>query len=159
MLVKVNAAVRQIPSLCQSRIRSLNDSDGSGVMTSPLFFPLLSSISSARKGKSETDEYKDNLHKLSGCLRGQRGLLFTNSTKDEVTKWFESYSDIDFARTGCSAEDDVVLNEGPLEQFSHSMEPQVSATILLFIPSVAEMNVGCVRIIIIVHIGCGSSRY
>jgi len=76
-------------------------------------------------GKSETDEYKDNLHKLSGCLRGQRGLLFTNSTKDEVTKWFESYSDIDFARTGCSTEEDVVLNEGPLEQFSHSMEPQL----------------------------------
>ena len=76
-------------------------------------------------GKSETDEYKENLHKLSGCLRGQRGLLFTNSTKDEVTKWFEAYSDTDYARTGCAAEQDVELKEGPLEQFAHSMEPQV----------------------------------
>jgi len=76
-------------------------------------------------GKSETDEYKENLHKLSGCLRGQRGLLFTNSTKDEVTKWFEAYSDTDYARTGCAAEQDVELKEGPLEQFAHSMEPQL----------------------------------
>jgi len=76
-------------------------------------------------GKSETDEYKDNLHRVSGCLRGQRGLLFTNSTKDEVTKWFESYADVDFARTGCVAEQEVALKEGPLEQFTHSMEPQL----------------------------------
>jgi len=76
-------------------------------------------------GKSETDEYKDNLHRVSGCLRGQRGLLFTNCTKDEVTKWFESYADVDFARTGCVAEQEVALKEGPLEQFTHSMEPQL----------------------------------
>jgi len=76
-------------------------------------------------GKNETEEYKDNLHQVSGCLRGQRGLLFTNSTKDEVTQWFESYADVDFARTGCTAEQEVVLKEGPLEQFTHSMEPQL----------------------------------
>jgi len=76
-------------------------------------------------GKSPTDEYKDNLHKLNGCLKGQRGLLFTNSTKDEVANWFDSYADVDFARTGCTAEKEVVLKEGPLEQFTHSMEPQL----------------------------------
>jgi len=76
-------------------------------------------------GKSETDEYKDNLHRVSACLRGQRGLLLTNSTQAEVKTWFESYSDLDFARTGCAAEKEVVLKEGPLEGFSHSMEPQL----------------------------------
>lgn len=76
-------------------------------------------------GKSPTDEYKDNLHKVNGCLKGQRGLLFTNSTKEEVTNWFNSYADQDFARTGCTAENEVVLKEGPLEQFPHNMEPQL----------------------------------
>jgi len=76
-------------------------------------------------GKSETEEYKDNFHKVSGCLKGQRGLLFTNSTKEEVSNWFNAYSDRDFARTGCSAEKEIVLKEGPLEGFSHSMEPQL----------------------------------
>jgi len=75
-------------------------------------------------GKSEAKEYKNNLHRISGCLKGQRGLLFTNSTKDEVTKWFESYADVDFARTGCTAEREVILKEG-IEQFTHSMEPQL----------------------------------
>jgi len=76
-------------------------------------------------GKSTTDEYKDNLHKVSGALKGQRGLLFTNSTKEEVTNWFNSYADVDFARTGCAAEKEVLLKEGPLEQFPHNMEPQL----------------------------------
>lgn len=76
-------------------------------------------------GRSSEDEYKDNLHKVNACLKGQRGLLFTNSTKDEVLKWFDAYADVDFARTGCAVDEEIVLQEGPLEQFTHSMEPQL----------------------------------
>ncbi|KAK0143941.1 mRNA turnover protein 4 [Merluccius polli] len=35
-------------------------------------------------GKGQTDEYKDNLHKVSKHLKGEVGVLFTNKTKDEV---------------------------------------------------------------------------
>lgn len=37
-------------------------------------------------GRTQEDEYKDNLHKLSTQLRGQSGLLFTNKSKKEVLR-------------------------------------------------------------------------
>nr|XP_033778414.1 mRNA turnover protein 4 homolog isoform X3 [Geotrypetes seraphini] len=76
-------------------------------------------------GKSSTDEYKDNLHKLSKCLRGEVGLLFTNRTKEEVNDWFAQFKETDYARAGNKATFTVTLDAGPLEQFPHSMEPQL----------------------------------
>lgn len=76
-------------------------------------------------GKGETDEYKDNLHKVTKHLRGEVGVLFTNKTKDEVQDYFNDFKETDFARAGNQAQMDVTLDEGPLEQFTHSMEPQL----------------------------------
>ncbi|XP_032087817.1 mRNA turnover protein 4 homolog [Thamnophis elegans] len=76
-------------------------------------------------GHSPSDEYKDNLHEVSKHLRGEVGLLFTNRTKDEVIKWFSQFRETDFARAGNKATLTVSLDMGPLEQFSHSMEPQL----------------------------------
>ncbi|XP_072282211.1 mRNA turnover protein 4 homolog [Pyxicephalus adspersus] len=76
-------------------------------------------------GKGPSDEYKDNLHQLSKCLKGEVGLLFTNRTQEEVKEWFDQFQEIDFARAGNKATLDVVLEAGPLEQFTHSMEPQL----------------------------------
>ena len=38
-------------------------------------------------GRGVEDEYRDNLHKISRQLTGERGLLFTNQSKDEVLKY------------------------------------------------------------------------
>lgn len=76
-------------------------------------------------GKNPTDEYKDNLHKVSRFLRGEVGVLFTNKTKDEVQEYFSHFKETDFARAGNKAPMAVKLDEGPLEQFPHSMEPQL----------------------------------
>ncbi|NP_001079849.1 MRT4 homolog, ribosome maturation factor L homeolog [Xenopus laevis] len=76
-------------------------------------------------GKGVSDEYKDNLHKLSKCLKGEVGLLFTNRTEKEVEEWFDQYKETDFARAGNKATYSVVLDAGPLDQFTHSMEPQL----------------------------------
>ncbi|GAB6028285.1 mRNA turnover 4 [Chamberlinius hualienensis] len=76
-------------------------------------------------GKSPEDECKDNIHKLSNKLKGQCGLLFTNSTKEEVLKYFSKYSEPDYARAGNKAIQTIVLDKGPLPQFPHSMEPQL----------------------------------
>ncbi|XP_051768795.1 mRNA turnover protein 4 homolog [Ctenopharyngodon idella] len=76
-------------------------------------------------GKGPTDEYKDNLHKLSRFLRGEVGVLFTNKTKDEVQEYFSNFKEMDYARAGNVATMAVTLDEGPLEQFPHSMEPQL----------------------------------
>ncbi|XP_016365785.1 mRNA turnover protein 4 homolog [Sinocyclocheilus rhinocerous] len=76
-------------------------------------------------GKGPTDEYKDNLHKVSKFLRGEVGVLFTNKTKDEVQEYFSSFKEVDYARAGNVATMAMMLDEGPLEQFPHSMEPQL----------------------------------
>lgn len=76
-------------------------------------------------GRSPSDEYKDNLHQVSKKLRGEVGLLFTNRTKEEVNEWFTKYIEMDYARAGNKATFTVSLDPGPLEQFPHSMEPQL----------------------------------
>ncbi|XP_018580713.1 mRNA turnover protein 4 homolog [Scleropages formosus] len=76
-------------------------------------------------GKGPSDEYKDNLHKVNKFLKGEVGLLFTNKTKEEVQEYFSHFKEVDFARAGNKANMTVTLDEGPLEQFPHSMEPQL----------------------------------
>jgi len=76
-------------------------------------------------GKSPQTEIMEGLHKLSKNLVNDVGVLFTNKPRDEVLKWFQDYSEHDFARAGNIAGSTVDLNEGPLTQFSHAMEPHL----------------------------------
>ncbi|KAJ8477870.1 hypothetical protein OPV22_021597 [Ensete ventricosum] len=74
-------------------------------------------------GRSVADEVKPGIHKLSKFLRGDAGLLCTNLAKEEVQRIFQEYEEHDFARTGSIATEKVELKEGPLDQFTHEMEP------------------------------------
>ena len=76
-------------------------------------------------GNTEAEEYSDNLHLISKCLKNECGLLATNQSQDDVMEYFSNLSEPDFARTGGVATETVELKEGVLEQFSHSMEPQL----------------------------------
>lgn len=60
---------------------------------------------------------------LSKCLKGYCGLLFTDTPKDEVIEWFNSFSIEDYARSGFKTPATIKLEEGPLKQFPHSQEP------------------------------------
>lgn len=74
-------------------------------------------------GKSEAEEQKEGLHQASELIHGFCGLFFTNLPKSEVIRGFQEFEELDFARTGSVATETVELQEGPLEQFSHDMEP------------------------------------
>ena len=76
-------------------------------------------------GNSEAEEYSDNLHLVSRCLKNECGLLATNQSQDDVIEYFTHLSEPDFARTGGVAADTVELKQGALEMFPHSMEPQL----------------------------------
>ncbi|XP_056590720.1 mRNA turnover protein 4 homolog [Triplophysa dalaica] len=89
------------------------------------FFLGKNKVMTIALGKGPTDEYKDNLHKVSRFLRGEVGVLFTNKTKEEVKEYFSNFKEVDYARAGNQATMAVTLDEGPLEQFPHSMEPQL----------------------------------
>jgi len=72
-------------------------------------------------GTSEADEHKPSLHKVSQCVKGDCGLLFTDKPKDEVVSFFKSFSEANFARSGCVATEDISVKRGPLT-FPGSME-------------------------------------
>jgi len=74
-------------------------------------------------GKSEEDEMKPKIHLLSENITGNCGLLMTNESEASVIKYFETYKQLDFAKTGYIATETIQLRAGPLIQFNHSMEP------------------------------------
>jgi len=76
-------------------------------------------------GKTEEEEYGENLHKLCNLLRGECGILFTNEKTEDVLEYFQNLAQSDFARTGGICTETVILPEGPLPEFSHAIEPQL----------------------------------
>uniref|UniRef100_A0A023FER8 Ribosome assembly factor mrt4 n=1 Tax=Amblyomma cajennense TaxID=34607 RepID=A0A023FER8_AMBCJ len=76
-------------------------------------------------GRFIDEDHRENLHKVSERLRGQCGLFFTNAPKEKVLQWFDEYQDADFARAGFRATQRVLLDQGPLPQFQHSLEPHL----------------------------------
>jgi len=89
------------------------------------FFLGKNKVMALALGRSAEEEIADNLHKVTQFLAGQKGLLFTNQTKEEVLEYFDSLSESDYARSGDIATETVLLKEGLLEQFPHSIEPQL----------------------------------
>ncbi|KAI5635745.1 ribosomal protein l10 domain-containing protein [Phthorimaea operculella] len=76
-------------------------------------------------GRTKSDEVEDQLNLLSKKLKGQCGLVMTNRDVPDVLQWFKNYEDTEFARSGFVATKDVIIPKGPLEDFSHTMEPQL----------------------------------
>ncbi|PIA32415.1 hypothetical protein AQUCO_04500191v1 [Aquilegia coerulea] len=91
--------------------------------TSSRFFLGSNKVMQISLGRSDSDEVRPGLHKVSKLLHGNSGLFFTNLPKEEVIRLFEAYEEHDFARTGSTATEKVELHEGPLDQFTHEMEP------------------------------------
>lgn len=91
--------------------------------SSSRFFLGSNKVMQVSLGRSVADEVRPGLHKVSKLLRGDSGLCCTNLPTDEVLRLFNEYEEYDFARTGSTATEKVELNEGPLDQFTHEMEP------------------------------------
>ncbi|MFS7985838.1 putative ribosomal protein L10P [Helianthus anomalus] len=87
------------------------------------FFLGSNKVMQVALGRSDSDEIRTGLHKVSKLLRGDSGLCVTNISKEEAQRIFNAYEDYDFARTGSIATETVELKEGPLDQFTHEMEP------------------------------------
>lgn len=76
-------------------------------------------------GTSKATEPEKHLHKLSSRIDNQCGLLFTSRDKEEVQKWFDEYSAMEYARSGFRATETVEIEEGPQDEFCHSIEPHI----------------------------------
>ncbi|XP_009791062.1 uncharacterized protein LOC107773865 [Nicotiana tabacum] len=91
--------------------------------SSSRFFLGSNKVMQVALGRSVSDEIRPGLHKISKLVRGDSGLCFTNLSKEEVQRLFNEFEEYDFARTGSAATEKVELQEGPLDQFTHEMEP------------------------------------
>ncbi|XP_071529368.1 mRNA turnover protein 4 homolog [Panulirus ornatus] len=87
------------------------------------FFLGKNKVMALALGRTPEEEMYDNLHKVSQKLIGQRGLLFTNSTKKEVLDYFDNKKYPVYPHAGDLASETVELKQGLLEQFSYSLEP------------------------------------
>ena len=102
-------------------------------------------------GTTPEEEHKPGLHKLAQVrspvflsqvktaysplqlIKGQVGLLFTDSEPSEVTEWFDDFKQPEFARAGNIATRTVILPVGPVmqrhsdppEPFPHNEDPQL----------------------------------
>ncbi|KAF9241206.1 ribosomal protein L10-domain-containing protein, partial [Melanogaster broomeanus] len=84
-------------------------------------------------GTTPEEEHRPGLHKLAQQIKGQVGLLFTDTEPQEVVEWFDDFRQPDFARSGNLASRTVILPAGPVmrvhsdppEHFPHNEDPQL----------------------------------
>ncbi|KRX96333.1 mRNA turnover protein 4 -like protein, partial [Trichinella pseudospiralis] len=74
-------------------------------------------------GRIPSEEYKRNLCKLSSALVGQRGLMFSNLSVDDIIRDLKKLEQPEFARSGNKATETVTISAGPLGQFQFTIEP------------------------------------
>ncbi|XP_072944985.1 mRNA turnover protein 4 homolog [Epargyreus clarus] len=76
-------------------------------------------------GRNKSDEVEEQLNMISKRLKGQCGLLMTNRDVPDVLQWFKDFQEPEYARAGFVATRDVILPQGPLQDFSHTIEPHL----------------------------------
>jgi len=84
-------------------------------------------------GTTPEEERQPGLRNIASKIKGQVGLLFTNTPPSEVTAWFDDFRPLDFARSGTKATQTFTIPSGPImqqhseppEPFPHNEEPQL----------------------------------
>lgn len=96
---------------------------------SKIFFGKLRVIAKAL-GETPEEEIRPGLGKITSHLRGNVGVLLTDSPPAEVLDWCGDYRRLDFARMGSKATETIELPEGPVltrteppETLPHNIEP------------------------------------
>jgi len=90
---------------------------------SSYFFFGKNRVMSLALGRTPATEYLPSLAKIAPHLIGKMGLLLTNRPRQEILAYFDQLSLQDYARSGNRVKETVVIDEGPLDGFQHTMEP------------------------------------
>lgn len=75
-------------------------------------------------GRTEEDEYSENLRLVSKLITGNVGLLSTSKPSKEVEEYFANFAEDDYARAGAKATRQVTVNNEMLYKFPSSMVDQ-----------------------------------
>ena len=92
--------------------------------TSRLFFGR-NKLMAAALGRTSSDEYRDNLHVVTGHLLhgGEAGIIFTDDSVATIRGVLSECQVPEFARAGASATRDVEVHASDISHFAPSMEP------------------------------------
>merc|ERR1712133_51229 len=95
-------------------------------LTSRFFFGK-NKVMALGLGKTKENEYKENLHLIAKRLTGENVLMFTNEAEEDIVKWFNTYTEDEYARPGNIAPETVILPSGELDEntYPQSMEPNL----------------------------------
>eukprot|EP01098_Paradermamoeba_levis_P006485 TRINITY_DN268_c0_g1_i2.p1 TRINITY_DN268_c0_g1~~TRINITY_DN268_c0_g1_i2.p1 ORF type:complete len:293 (-),score=100.73 TRINITY_DN268_c0_g1_i2:249-1127(-) len=115
-----NIFVIEVQNMRNSSLKELR----AKFQTSRFFFGK-NKVMAVALGRSPQEEYRKDLHQITEQITGNRGLFFTNSTKEEIISFFSNFHESDFARSGQQVEETISLPSGPLSQFSHPIEPHL----------------------------------
>jgi mRNA turnover protein 4 len=74
-------------------------------------------------GRTAATEYLPSLSKISPYLVGKMGLMLTNRSPQEILEYFNKLEMEDYARAGNRVKETVIIDEGSLDGFQHTMEP------------------------------------
>jgi len=86
------------------------------------FFLGKNKVMALSLGKSKSSEYKEGLYQVSKNITGNRGLFFTNTSKEDVLRTFDEFKEEHYPRSGFIATRNFYIEPGPLNQ-PFSMEP------------------------------------
>lgn len=94
------------------------------------FFMGSNKVLQVALGKGPEDEQREGIHRLARHIKGHAGLVFTNLTKDDLEVAFEKYRVSDYARTGTTASQTVIIEKGPVHGphgglMEHTLEPML----------------------------------
>ncbi|CAH8465293.1 unnamed protein product, partial [Dicrocoelium dendriticum] len=80
-------------------------------------------ITSLALKQGAKDTHHRTLQDLAVHLKGQCALLLTDLEVPDLRKQFDAFRSSEFARPGVLASQSVTIVAGPLQKFSHTMEP------------------------------------
>ena len=102
-----------------------NDSNkGSSSNTEGRLFLGKNKLLQIALGRTNADEYSDNLHQLSKLLTGSVGILCTNQSSMNVEEYFDKLAVEDYARAGAVSSKEVVFTKEQVETHPVSMVEQ-----------------------------------
>jgi mRNA turnover protein 4 len=94
-------------------------------MSDSRFFLGSNKVMQVALGRDVDSAYRPGLENLSSVISGQVGLLFTNRSVKDIQGVFEKFGELDYARAGAVATQDIVIPPGPIEDMQHTMVPQL----------------------------------
>ncbi|KAH3760030.1 mRNA turnover protein 4 [Pelomyxa schiedti] len=127
IISKVQAALDEYPNVVVFSVQNIKNMHMQKVRlhwaATSRFFIGCNNVVKFAIGETPEKEYKPGLRKITPFLTESCGIMLTKSPLPEVIDYFRNLAEPNPPHAGFKATQTVELDQGPLPQFDHSMEP------------------------------------